>query len=117
MGKIIIMIALLATTLFAESNNRDDLEKNCLACHKRQQIPSSLIYKRYLLKYSSNEKIKEAIFHYLKEPRKEHSIMPKPFFLKFPMKKRVKLDDETLKDNISAYLKKFDIKQYLIIDK
>ncbi len=117
MGKIVIIFAILTATIFAESENRDSLDKNCLACHQKQQIPSTLIYRRYLMKYSISAQIEEAIFRYLKNPKKENSIMPPQFFLKFPMKKKVELDDETLKRNIRAYLKKFDVKQYLIVDK
>ena len=112
-----IIFAILTAIIFAESENRDSLDKNCLACHQKQQIPSTLIYKRYLMKYSTNTQIEEAIFHYLKNPKKEKSIMPPQFFLKFPMKKKVELDDILLKHNIRAYLKKFDLKQYLIVDK
>ncbi len=112
-----IIFAILTAIIFAESENRDSLDKNCLACHQKQQIPSTLIYKRYLMKYSTNTQIEEAIFHYLKNPKKENSIMPPQFFLKFPMKEKTKLDDIRLKHNIRAYLKKFDVRQYLIIEK
>ena len=115
MGKIIIILVVLIGSIFAE--DKESLEENCLTCHQKQQIPSSLIYRRYLMKYSTDAKMQEAIFRYLKNPKKEDSIMPPPFFLKFPMKESVELDDVTLKDNIRAYLKKFDVKQYLIIDK
>ena len=117
MGKIVIILIILTISMFGESENRDSLEKNCLSCHQKQQIPSVLIYRRYLMKYSTNAQMEEAIFRYLKNPKKENSIMPPPFFLKFPMRKKIDLDDVTLKHNIRAYLKKFDVKQYLIIDK
>lgn len=112
-----IIFVIFTTIIFAESENRSSLETNCLECHQKQQIPSTLIYKRYLMKYSTNTQMEEAIFHYLKDPKKEKSIMPPQFFLKFPMKKKVELDDILLKHNIRAYLKKFDLKQYLIVDK
>ena len=112
-----VIFAILTATIFAESENRDSLDKNCLACHQKQQIPSTLIYRRYLMKYSTSAEIEEAIFRYLKNPKKENSIMPPQFFLKFPMKEKVELEDVTLKRNIRAYLKKFDVKQFLILDK
>ncbi|MBA1421548.1 MAG: hypothetical protein FAF03_12160 [Epsilonproteobacteria bacterium] len=117
MGKIVIIFAILTATIFAETEGSDSLEKNCLACHKKQQIPSALIYRRYLMKYSTSAQIEEAIFRYLKDPKKENSIMPPQFFLKFPMREKMELDDATLKHNIKSYLKKFDVKQYLIVDK
>ena len=91
------------------------LEKECLLCHKQQQIPDKLIYKRYLMQYSTDEKMSAAMMMYLKDPKKEHSIMPAPFFLKFPMKEKLALDDETLKKSISAYLQRFSMKKKLIL--
>jgi len=117
MGKIILLLAILTATMYAESDTADMLETNCLSCHKKQQIPSSIIYRRYLMKYSTNAQMEETIFRYLKDPKKENSIMPPQFFLKFPMREKSNLDDETLRKNIQAYLKKFDVKQYLILDK
>ena len=92
------------------------LERTCLACHKEQQIPSSLIYKRYLMKYSTDGRMEEAMFKYLKDPKKEQSIMPAPFFLKFPMKEKLSLDDAVLRDNIQAYLEKYSMKKRLMLE-
>ena len=88
----------------------------CLSCHQQQQIPSSLIYKRYLMKYSTDKRMEEAIFIYMKDPKKENSIMPAPFFLKFPMKEKIDLDDDTLRKHIKSYLELFDIKKKLMLE-
>jgi len=93
------------------------LQQNCLSCHQEQQIPSVLIYKRYLMQYSTDERMEEAMFTYLKDPKKEHSIMPAPFFLKFPMKEKLGLNDAQLRENIHLYLDTFDIKKKLVLEK
>ena len=113
MAKIIIILIL---SLFFNLS-ASILEKNCLNCHKKEQIPNYLIYKRYLLKYSSQKRIKKAIFLYLKNPKQKNSIMPKPFFLKFPMKKAINLTDKELKQSINAFVEKFDVKKRLILPK
>ena len=92
------------------------LENNCLNCHRKQKIPSELIYRRYLMKYSSDENISKRVNVYLKNPKKETSIMPKQFFLKFPEKKALDLNESTLKESIEAYLNYFDVKKILILD-
>ena len=92
------------------------LNKYCLNCHQEQQIPNSLIYRRYLQQYSTDTKMEEAILHYLKAPEKTHSIMPAPFFLKFPMKEKMTLPDVILRGNIQVYLKKFNMKKKLILE-
>ncbi len=113
MGKIVLVWALLLG-VFAYS---DGLESRCLACHKAQQIPNDLIYRRYLLKYSSAKNIENAIYRYLKNPQKEHSIMPPQFFLKFPMKEKRSMDERTLRQSIEQFIQKFDIKKKLVLEK
>jgi len=109
MGKIGAILLLTAILLPAA----DIVEKNCLACHQKQQIPSELIYKRYLLKYSTHDRIYQAIYRYLKNPQKERSIMPPQFFLKFPMKKPLKLDDASLHESLELFLQKYDPRRKL----
>jgi len=118
MEKIVVVLGFLSLFLFAdELNTKDNAFANtCLSCHQQQQIPSSLIYKRYLMKYSTNKGMEEAMFVYMKDPKKEHSIMPAPFFLKFPMKENIDLDDDTLRKHIKAYLDMFDIKKKLMLE-
>jgi len=113
MERVIFLSLFISLFLFGE----DDLQKNCLNCHQQEQIPSYMIYKRYLLKYSVKEKIEDAIYNYLKDPKRENSIMPKPFFLKFPMKEPLGLDDETLKKSVKMYVEKFDVRKRLKLGK
>lgn len=115
MEKIIIWLLLGFSLGYALGT--PSLKNDCLKCHQDQQIPSKLIYKRYLMQYSTEKAIKKAMFTYLKYPLLSHSIMPPQFFLKFPMKEKSIVSDEVLKINIKAYIKYFDVKQYLRIQK
>jgi hypothetical protein len=71
------------------------------------------MYKRYLMKYSTNKNMKRAMFKYLKEPNPENSIMPIEFFLKFSLKKPIDLDDSNLSRLIDIFLNRYDIKKRL----
>jgi len=115
MERLIIITLLFNITIFAKQAPTF-LEKNCLNCHLEQKIPSELIYRRYLLEYSTTERIKEQLLSYLKKPTKESSIMPKQFFLKFPEKKALDLNTSTLEESTQAYLDYFDVKKILILD-
>jgi len=95
--------------------DKQQLQKECLQCHVKQQIPSALIYRRYLMKYSTFERMEKAMFSYIKKPDQKHSIMPPQFFLKFPMKESLILDDDTLKKMIKSYLNTFDVKKKLVL--
>ncbi|HEC45333.1 MAG: hypothetical protein B6D54_01580 [Epsilonproteobacteria bacterium 4484_65] len=118
MEKIICFFALLCIVGHAQDVNIEDkqqLQKECLQCHVEQQIPSALIYRRYLMKYSTFERMEKAIFTYIKNPDKKRSIMPSQFFLKFPMKEKTMLDDDTLQKTIKSYLNTFDVKKKLVL--
>ena len=78
MGKIVWVFIGVIGVLF--SHDIASLEKECLRCHQNQQIPNKLIYKRYLKKYSTSKRIEKMMLQYLKNPQKEHSIMPPQFF-------------------------------------
>jgi hypothetical protein len=67
------------------------------------------------MRYSDKEIIKNRIFEYLKEPLKKNSIMPKQFFLKFPMKKRVDLNNTALYQEVEEYMDFFDIRKKLTL--
>ena len=118
MGKIIFVCLWLLLSLEAketQQTNTQQFENRCITCHKQQQIPSELIYRRYLMKYSSKEAMAEAMIKYLRKPKKELSIMPSQFFLKFPMKPNLGLSDEVLEKNIEAYLDFFDVQKRLFL--
>ena len=117
MGKIIFFCTVLYVGLYAgePSSAKQHLQSNCLQCHTQDQIPNTLIYRRYLMKYSTQEAMQKAILKYLKDPQKENSIMPPPFFSKFPMKEALELDDATLEKNIAAFLEMYDVKKKLVL--
>lgn len=117
MGKIIFFCTLLCVDLYAEESfsAQQELQTNCLQCHIKDQIPNTLIYRRYLMKYSTQEAMNKVILKYLKDPQKKNSIMPPPFFSKFPMKEALDLDDATLEKNIHTFLETLDVKKKLIL--
>ncbi len=119
MGKIIWIIGFMSLFLYAgdRGNEKGMLQANCLSCHQKQQIPSALIYKRYLMKYSTDARMEAAMFTYMKSPKKEFSIMPAPFFSKFSMKQKMPIKDEDLHRSIKRYLEKFDMKKKLVLEK
>ena len=118
MGKIVVIFSFLSLFLYAQELHvqNQTLQNSCLSCHQEHQIPSALIYKRYLKIYSTSDRMEEAMFAYIKNPLKEHSIMPPQFFLKFPMKEKNVLDDSSLRKNIQAYLDAFDLKKKLVLE-
>lgn len=112
MAKVIYIFIFITTLL----SSNELLNKNCLNCHKKEQLPTNLIYKRYLMKYSTKDRIFKALYHYLKKPNINDSIMPKAFFLKYPIKNRLKLNDSELKKSIKEFIEEFDIKKRFVLE-
>ena len=114
-----IIIGILTTVLVTAQENTPPvtLENACLACHQKQQIPSDLIYRRYLMRYSTPERIQKAMVDYLKAPSQSRSIMPPQFFLKFPMKAPLGMDEATLQRLTERYIERFDTKKRLLLKK
>ena len=54
--------------------------------------------------------MKEKLLNYLKNPKREASIMPKQFFLRFTIKKRLDINSSLLEKGVDEYLKYFDVK-------
>jgi len=116
MVKYILFILITATSLFAQDSSVS-LQRDCLACHQLHSIPSQMIYRRYLMKYSSKKIIKEKILDYLKNPFQENSIMPAQFFLKFKMKESSPLSSKEMNMLIDAYIEYYDVSKKLFTPK
>ena len=115
-------ISLLMTIVIDISYSSDDrspklVEDKCISCHQAQSIPSEMIYRRYLLKYSSKDTIRDKIYRYLRSPSTQDSIMPPQFFSKFPLKEPIEIDERELKGLIDRYIDYFDISHKLYIDR
>lgn len=84
-------------------------EQNCLSCHDNY-FKFNMMMKKYTLKYSSEEKIKKAMFEYLKNPTYEKSVLPFGYLNRFGIKEESFLEDKVLKDMINIYYEKFNLK-------
>jgi len=111
MGKIILFIFIFLT--FLKSNSNINIKQNCLLCHLDKKIDNSKIYRRYLMFYSSKTKVKKAMFNYLKKPDINSSVLPRNFFKIHKTKKKSKLTNKELKENIQEYIKIYDIQKKL----
>lgn len=97
------------------SMEKEQFQNICLKCHSQNQIPNELIYRRYLMKYSTNKAMRVAIAKYLRNPKDQNSIMPPPFFLKFSRKEAMTLDNAILMQNIQSFLDTYDVKKKLVL--
>ena len=104
----IILLAVISLTFL----NASSFEQNCLSCHGND-FKFNMMMKKYTQKYSSEKRIKEAIFDYLKEPLSTKSILPSEYIQRFGIKEKSNLDDKTLKRMIDIYYEKFNLRSKL----
>ena len=87
----------------------DVYKKNCISCHKDIPVSIDKYFYRYLLKYSSEKSVKEAMFKYLKNPNKDTTIMPEAFIKRFGIKNKIKLSEEQLQEALDIYWEKYKV--------
>ena len=68
---------------------------------------------KYTIQYSSEKRIKEAIYKYLRNPSIEKSIMPRGFLNRFGVKEAINIDEKDLIESIDEYYKIYNITQKL----
>ena len=109
MVKKLLLITILTSCVFARTGV---YEKNCIPCHEDMAVKIDKFFYRYLLKYSSEVEVKNAMKSYLKNPKAENSILVDGLINRFGVKKKTTLTDEQLQDALDTY---WD--QYQVFDK
>ncbi len=102
--RIICISLFLSVSVFANSVNT-----LCISCHKAENISSRMIYKRYLMHYSSHERIAEAMKIYLKNPDPKKTVLAKQFSKEKSIKKPTDLSNIELEKAIEAYIHRYDM--------
>ena len=64
---------------------------------------------RYLLKYSSEEKVKRAMMDYFKDPKPENSILEPWLISRIGVKKRTTLTDKELQNALQEYWETYKV--------
>ncbi len=98
MVKIFLILILLLNFSYALV-----YENNCVACHKNLPVSIDKYFYRYLLKYSSEKSVKEAMTNYMTNPTKDTTIMPDAFISRFGIKKATTLSPKELEKALDEY--------------
>lgn len=109
MVRIFLIIAISLYFANAAKIKKDIYESNCIKCHKKLPVTIDKYFYRYLLKYSSEKNVKNAMFEYLKKPSQEMTIMPEAFIKRFGIKKKTKLSDDKLNEALDLYWEKYKV--------
>ncbi|WP_024954873.1 hypothetical protein [Sulfurospirillum arcachonense] len=78
-------------------------KNNCVSCHEKMPVKIDKFFYRYLLKYSSEDALKNALIKYLKNPTKEKTILQEGLLNRFGVKEKTTLNDKDLKKAVDEY--------------
>ena len=101
-----IVLTLLLMLCFAHA---DVYEDNCVKCHNKLPVSIDKYFYKYLLIYSSETDMKNAIISYLRYPAIETTVMSNAFIHRFGLKKKTKLSEEKLKEAVDVYWEKYKV--------
>ncbi|QKF73137.1 hypothetical protein AFAEC_0962 [Aliarcobacter faecis] len=107
MARVVVFLCLIVS--FSFSNQKNIYEKNCVACHNRIPVSIDKYFYRYLLEYSSEKDVKEAMFQFIKKPTLEKSLMSESLIKRFGLKKKTKLSDEALREALDIYWNEYNL--------
>ena len=107
----IILIFFITTLISLNAAKIDDTiyDTNCVRCHSKLPVAIDKYFYRYLLKYSSEKAVKEAMFDYMKNPSVEKTIMSESFITRFGIKKKTNLSDDKLMEALDIYWNEYKI--------
>ena len=109
MVRLFLILFLIISSLYAQRSEDDIYESNCIKCHSKLPVAIDKYFYKYLLKYSSEKDVKQAMFDYLQNPSVEKTIMAESFITRFGIKKKTNLSDEKLKEALDIYWDEYKI--------
>ena len=95
--------------LFSSSLWASVYKNNCVGCHKKLPVSIDKYFYRYLLKYSAQSSVSQAMGEYLKNPSKEKTIMPDAFINRFGIKNKTQLTSKELDEALNEYWQTYKV--------
>ena len=103
--KMALLLALSSILLFG---GEESVAKQCLTCHDVSAPPLSLVYRRYLMLYSSKKRIEKRMVNFLKAPSKERSSMPEGMKNRFNPQNHPSFDENVAEKAVESLIEKED---------
>lgn len=114
MGRLALTLFLCMQWLPAASVS--DLAR-CAACHETKAPPLSLIYRRYLILYSSKARIQERMIDFLTAPSKAKSAMPEGMKNRFNPQNHPRFKPQTIQKTVKKLIEKEDLIPKIVVPK
>ncbi|WP_456451102.1 hypothetical protein [Hydrogenimonas sp.] len=109
-GKIGLMGLLVAGGLQLHAEDgREVFERDCVACHKNLPVTLENFFFNYLLKYSSERRVKEALYSFIKNPTKKKALASEELIDRYGLMPKTRLSDTELRKAIDHYWETYKV--------
>jgi len=105
MGKIGFLLIFSVMFSFATG----DVLRQCNLCHEKKSPPFNMIYKKYLLIYSSKKRVEKAMTDFLINPTLKKSLLPKEMKKRFFPQEHPKFKKSEAKKAVKKIVKDYDL--------
>ena len=106
MGRTYLILLMILINLNADSNV---YEKKCIPCHKKLPVSIDKFFFNYLLKYSSEKRVKNALYRFLKNPKKKKALASEELINQYGLMPKIIIDDIELNKAIDIYWEKYKV--------
>ena len=112
MGKVVLILLLGLSCLVADESPNT---ASCTVCHEKSAPPLSRIYRRYLMLYSSKERIQKRMIDFLHAPSKAKSAMPEGMKNRFNPQKHPAFSPQIAKKAVDTLIEKEDLIPRIVV--
>jgi cytochrome c551/c552 len=107
----VITIGLMAVWLCAgwAATGEAVYRKNCVACHRSLPVTLENLFFNYLLKYSSERRVKAALFRFIKHPTRKKALLSEELIDKYGLMPPSTLSDTDLRNAIDEYWETYKV--------
>ena len=93
----------------ADAEARKIYRQNCVECHRRLPVTLDKFFFNYLLKYSSERRVKEALYKFIKNPTKKKALASEELINEYGLMPKTTLSDTNLRRAIDVYWEKYKV--------
>ena len=112
MGKLVLLALLTLEWLSAKEGI---LTQKCSMCHQNDAPPLARIYRRYLMLYSSKERIKKRMVDFLVSPSLQKSATPLGMRKRLNPQAHPSFSSSIAQQAVEELIKKEDIVKHIIV--
>jgi len=105
---ILGLLFLVPGTVMADRGEKI-YRNNCVACHRKLPVSLDKFFFNYLLKYSSERRVKAALFKFLKHPTKKKALASEELITRYGLMPETTLNATDLRSAIDVYWEKYKV--------